>query len=164
MKGLKLGMPILATTSLMLDNEILKLHPTTLVDAYETSHHKELQIKLGKGHWGCLPTRDRSQVFISPAEVKKYAKSRLAERIEEAKGHKPKEKLYYVRLNNNHSLTISIYSYSRSVNSLAEGSYAEYVGRYASVRIENDRLPSNCFHTIEEAIECFVKKSKIVLC
>ena len=162
MKDLKLGMSILATTTLMLDNEILKLHPTTLVDAYNTTHAKELQIKLGKGHWGCCPTRSRSEICIKDSEVRKYAKNRLAERLEEAKGHKPKQKLYYVKLNGDHSLTISIFSYSRNVNSLAEGSYTEYIGRYASIKV-GSRLPMDCFNSLEEAIKCFVNKSKIVL-
>lgn len=163
MKDLKLGMPILATTTLMLENEILKLHPTTLVDAYETSNHKELQIKLGDGHWGCIPTRNRSQICINPAEVKEFAYNRLSDRIEEAKEHKEKSKLYIVKLNNTHSLTISLLHKGRTVNSLSEGSFIEYTGHYASMKIFNDRLPANMFHTIEEAIEFFVVKSKIVV-
>jgi hypothetical protein len=161
MKDLKLGMPILASTSLMLDNEILKLHPTTLVDAFETSHQKELQIKLGKGHWGCLPTRNRSQVCINSKEVGEFANNRLAEKFEEY-ANEDKKRIFIVNLNNNHSLTISTLTFSRTVNSLSEGSYSEYVGHYASMRI-GSRLPSNVFYSLNDAIDKFVETSKLIV-
>jgi hypothetical protein len=47
MSTLTLGQKILASTTLYLDNEIFKLHPTTLVDVFNVSYSKEKQIKLG---------------------------------------------------------------------------------------------------------------------
>ena len=63
MKDLKLGIGILATTTCYLDNEVFKLHPTTLTDAYESSskHIKGLQIKLG-----LLIEQDKSKSKLSP--------------------------------------------------------------------------------------------------
>jgi len=162
MEGLILGMPILATTTSSSDNELLKLHPTTLVDAYETNHplREKLQIKLGDGHWGACPTRNRTQVCINPDEVDAFANDRLSEHIKNSKDHKPKSKLYFVELNGTHCMTISMLSFSRNVNSLAEGRYREYTGTYASMKIHNDNLPVNFFYTIEDAIKYYVKTSK----
>jgi hypothetical protein len=162
MKDLRLDMPILATTTCSHDNELLKLHPTTLVDAYETRHplKEKLQIKLGDGHWGDCPTRNRSQVCINPDEVGVLANDMLSEHIKNSKDHKPKSKLYFVELNGTHSMTISMLSFSRNVNSLAKGSYREYSGTYASMKIHNDNLADNFFYTIEDAIKYYVKTSK----
>lgn len=161
MKDLKLGMNILASTSLMLDNEILKLHPTTLVDAYNTTNHKELQIKLGKGHWGCLPSRSRSQVCINTKEVADFANNRLAERFEQY-AEETKGRIFIVKMNNNHSLTISTLTECRKIDSLKEGSYTEYRGNYASLRV-GASLPNNVFYSLNDAIDKFVDISKIVL-
>ena len=161
MKDLSIGMNILASTSLMLDNEILKLHPTTLVDAYNTTNQKELQIKLGKGHWGCLPSRSRSQVCINTKEVGEYANKKLAERFEQY-AEESKKRIFIVKLNNNHSLTISTLTEYRTINSLREGSYTEYRGNYESLRITN-KLPSNVFYSLNDAIDKFVETSKLVV-
>jgi hypothetical protein len=156
MKNLKIGMRILATTTCMLDNEVFKLHPTTLVDAYEPSNQKKLKIELGKGHWGACPTRDRDKVCINAKEVTKLANSSLERFIEKHKNDKPKSNLFYVSVNNTHSITISMLRYSHTVNSMANGTFTEYRGTYTSMRI-NDKLPTNHFYTIEDAIKCFSK-------
>ena len=80
-------MSILATTTCYLDNEVFKLHPTTLIDAYtsDSSYSKGLQIKLGKGHWGACPTRNRNEVCINSKEVKKLAEKTLTKMLESSK-------------------------------------------------------------------------------
>ena len=84
MKDLRLGMNILATSTCYLDNEVFKLEVTTLADAYESdsSHVKELRIKLGEGHWGACPTRSRSQICINSDEIKAIANKTLVYHIE----------------------------------------------------------------------------------
>jgi hypothetical protein len=156
MKDLELGMPIFATTTLLLDNEICKLHATTLVDAYNTNHHKSLQVKLGEGHWGACPTRNREQVCINEAEIKELATNWMSEKLEQQKEFEAKSRIYIVQYKGTR-LTISILRKWKEVNSLAEGSYTEYTGDYASMRI-GGQLPSNVFYTLEDAIECFAKK------
>ena len=158
MKDLRIGMNILATTTCYLDNEVFKLHPTTLVYAYESDnkYQKGLQIKLGNGHWGACPTRSRDEVCINSKEVIKLAKKSLAKHIELTKDNKPKHNLYFVKVNNTHSITISIIKFSRTVNSLAEGSYTEYSGRYISMKIHN-ALPHGFFYSLDDAIKFFAK-------
>ena len=156
MKDLRIGMNILATTTCYLDNEVFKLHPTTLVDAYESDRQRGLQIRLGKGHWGACPTRDRDEVCINSKEVIKLAKKSLAKHIELTKDNKPKHNLYFVRVNNTHSITINIMKFSRTVNSLAEGSYDEYSGKYISMKIKG-KLPQGFFYNLDDAIKFFAK-------
>jgi hypothetical protein len=160
MKDLKLGMPIFATTTCMLDNEIFKLHSTTLKDAFNTSHHKSLQIRLGEGHWGACPTRNREQVCINEAEIKALATSMLADKIVSQSEQEPKSVIYIVKFLNN-NLTISSLRKWNEVNSLREGSYIEYRGHYANMRIGN-QLPTNVFYTIEGAIDLLSKKGAIL--
>jgi hypothetical protein len=157
MKDLRIGMPILATTTCRLRNEIIQIHPTTLVDAY-TSNNK-LHIKLGAGYWGACPTRDRDEVFINSGEVLEYAKRRLSEYVTENAERINNKKLIFIVDANACDVSISALSYSRKVESLAEGSFTEFTGSYASIKVR-DKLPSNVFYSLDDAIEYFVKVSK----
>lgn len=163
MKDLRLGMNILATTTCYLDNEVFKLHPTTLVDAYESdsNHVNGLQIRLGEGHWGACPTRNRNQICINADEVIELAKKSLVKHIENTKDDRPNYNLYFVKVNNTHSVTISRVKYSRSVNSMAEGSFKEYSGQYISVKIRDENnLPRGYFYNLDDAVEYFSKVFK----
>jgi hypothetical protein len=160
MKDLRLGMNILATSTCYLDNEVFKLEPTTLVDAYESdsSHVNGLQIKLGKGHWGACPTRSRSCVAINSAEIIELANKTLVTHIENTKNDKPKHNLYFVEGNNERTISLKRMTFSRRVNSLAEGTFIEYSGRYISRKIRDENnLPIGFFYNLDEAVEYFSK-------
>jgi len=158
MKDLKIGMNILATTTCMVANEVFKLHPTTLVDAYESDNARGLQISLGKGHWGACPSRSRERICINQAEVIKLAKKELETHISKTKDDKPKSKLYFVQNNNGHSITINVMRLNETVKSLAEGSYKVYRGDHISMKVNDaSSLPKGYFYNIDEAIEFFSK-------
>ena len=161
MKDLRLGMGILATTTCYLDDEVFKLHPTKLIDAYESNskHIKGLKIELGEGHWGACPTRDRDSVCINKNEVVELAKNRLTKHIELCKDHKPKRNLYYIEVNGMHSICIKVMQFSNSINSLREGNYNIYRGRNTKIKI-SDKLPKGFFYDIDKAIEYFSETSK----
>ena len=51
--------------------------------------------------------------------------------------------------------------YSRSVNSLAEGTFIEYVGQYISRKIrDTNNLPIGFFYSLDDAVEYFSKVFK----
>ena len=157
MKDLRLGMNILATSTCYLDNEVFKLEVTTLADAYESdsSHVKELRIKLGEGHWGACPTRSRSQICINSDEIKAIANKTLVYHIENTKNDKPRYNLYFVD-SNSHTLSIKRMTFSRRVNSLAEGTFIEYSGQYISRKIRDENnLPIGYFYNLDDAVEYF---------
>jgi len=163
MKDLRLGMNILATSTCYLDNEVFKLEPTTLVDAYESdsNHVNGLQIKLGKGHWGACPTRNRNQICINPDEIIEIAKKSLVTHIENTKNDKPKHNLYFVEGNNERTISLKRMKFSRRVNSLAEGTFIEYRGQYISVKIKDENnLPIGYFYNLDDAVEHFSKVFK----
>lgn len=158
MENLKLGQKILATTTCMLDNQIFKLEPTTLVDAFETKHQEGLQIRLGEGHWGACPTRSRDCVVTNTDEVDVIFERRCKGLLEKLESGEYKNKLFLIDNKPPYHISILMLSLSDSVNSLKEGNYKVYRGSYASLKVYNDNLGENCFLDIKDALKYYKKK------
>lgn len=157
MKDLKLGMKLLVTSTLYLDNVIFELVPTQLADAYTVSTSKEVQVKMTKGHWGACPTRNRSQVAINGDEVRVIANRLLEKHRERVADEKPKHRLYYI--DSQGDIELKTLTFSRKYNSLSDGNYSLYTGGYVSLKVYD--TPNNSyFFNLDEAIEEFIRISE----
>lgn len=149
MSTLKLNQKILASTTCYLNDEFFKLEPTTLVDLYSVKHMKEPQVKLGDGHWGACPSRDRSRVVTELSELRPFFDSEIERKSLEGKF------IYLVEPNR---ILIKRYKFSHNVESLKDGNYSVYRGDYASVHLPDNKLTSNTAFDIEGAYSILEKK------
>lgn len=149
MSTLTLGQKILASTTLYLDNEVFKLHPTTLEDVFTVSYSKEKQIKLGKGNWGACPDRDRNKTVCNVNELRDFFDSNLKNKYDEGN-------FIYI-VSNKWNFTIERLRYSHKLESLKDGNSTVYKGNYSSINLIDNKLKSNTSFDIEGAYKILEK-------